>query len=67
MTINHNELRYGELDLVSSMVDEYAMDADTLRTVILNLIDRIQKLEKARVITPGDSGLRSSFPPGVLA
>lgn len=42
-----SELRYGALNDVALDVDLYPKTVDELRSVILNLIDHIERLEKA--------------------
>lgn len=46
MSSFHNTLRYGELAKVGDMVDAHQLNEDEMRAVILNLLDRLARVEK---------------------
>jgi polyhydroxyalkanoate synthesis regulator phasin len=44
----HNLLRFGSEDEVAAIVDEHELTADETRAVLLNLLQAMQRQEKAR-------------------
>ena len=45
MKIRHCLLRHGELDEIGSLIDDNNLDEIQIRAVLLNLIERIRRLE----------------------